>query len=82
VREPWEVALAGLPGAVVIPLGQLSARLGELDPARETIVVCHHGVRSLHACMFLEAHGFGRVANLSGGTEAWSREVDPGVARY
>ncbi|MDB5100221.1 MAG: sulfurtransferase [Cyanobacteria bacterium RYN_339] len=82
VREPWEVALAGLPGAIAIPLGQLQARCGELDPTRPTIVVCHHGVRSLHACMFLGAQGFTDLANLSGGSEAWSLDVDPTVARY
>jgi rhodanese-related sulfurtransferase len=82
VREPWELATASVAGAIAIPLGQLPARLGELDPQRPTIVICHHGVRSLHACHFLAAHGFAELANLSGGIEAWSREVDPGVPRY
>lgn len=82
VREPWELATAAIAGAIAIPLAQLPARLGELDPARPTIVVCHHGVRSLHACHFLAQAGFAQLANLSGGIEAWSLEVDPTVARY
>jgi rhodanese-related sulfurtransferase len=82
VREPWELATAHVAGAIAIPLAQLPARVGELDPARPTIVICHHGVRSLHACMFLQQAGFAELANLSGGIEAWSREVDPGVPRY
>ena len=84
VREPWEFASASIPGAILMPLGQLQARFGELEPARDRdmVVYCHHGVRSLHACMFLAGQGFGGVANLSGGIEAWSIEVDPTTPRY
>jgi rhodanese-related sulfurtransferase len=86
VREPWEVALAAirLPGAaeVQIPLGQLAARLGELDRARSIVCVCHHGVRSLQAVAFLTHHGFESVYNLAGGIDAWSTHVDAGVPRY
>ena len=67
VREPWEVALCRMEGSLHIPLAQLPARLGELDPDRPTVVICHHGVRSLHAGAFLERQGFGDVVNLRGG---------------
>jgi adenylyltransferase/sulfurtransferase len=81
VREGWEWELGHLPGARHIPLGQLPARLGELDPARPVALYCHHGVRSLHGLAFLRHHGFGEVVHLGGGTEAW-RRVDPGFPSY
>lgn len=81
VREPWEVAAASLPGAVNIPMGEIPSRLAELDPDRETIVLCHHGIRSAQVAMYLARNGFERVINLSGGIDAWSA-VDPSVPRY
>lgn len=81
VREPWEVAAASLPGAVNIPMGEIPSRLTELDPDRETIVLCHHGIRSAQVAMYLARNGFERVINLSGGIDAWSA-VDPSVPRY
>lgn len=82
VREPWEVELASLPGARSIPLGTLMRAHTALDPAAETVLVCHHGMRSMHACMFLEQAGFSTLLNLMGGIDAWSAEVDPATPRY
>lgn len=82
VREPWEHAVASLPGARLVPLNTLPAALPSLDPAREYVVHCHHGVRSLMAAQILRRHGIARVANLSGGIAAWSDEVDPSVPQY
>jgi adenylyltransferase/sulfurtransferase len=82
VRQPVEHAIASLAGATLVPLNTLPSRVGELDPARPTVVFCHHGPRSLHATQWLRAQGFLRVASLAGGIDAWSREVDPGVPRY
>ncbi len=82
VREPGEIALAAFPGAVHIPMNDIPARIGELDPARETIVVCHHGMRSAQVGMYLTRNGFTRVVNLAGGINAWSLEADPSVPRY
>ncbi|MHB1353260.1 MAG: rhodanese-like domain-containing protein [Thiobacillus sp.] len=82
VRERWEWELCRLPGAILIPMGELAARAAELDRDAETVVICHHGVRSFHAARFLEAAGFGNVVNLSGGVAAWADEVDPAMARY
>jgi rhodanese-related sulfurtransferase len=83
VRQPAENALAALPNSQLIPLNQLSVRLAEiLVPDGATLVVyCHHGVRSMHAGMFLAQHGFAPLS-LEGGIEAWSVEVDPSVPRY
>jgi rhodanese-related sulfurtransferase len=82
VREPWEVALCALPGAVVIPMGQIPARTDELDPDRPLVCYCHHGMRSMQVALFLERRGFGQVWNLSGGVDAWAREVDPACPTY
>jgi rhodanese-related sulfurtransferase len=82
VREPWEYALCRLDGSVHIPLGQLGSRMTELDPDRPTVVICHHGVRSLHAGVFLERQGFPDVVNLQGGIDGWARTVDPAMAVY
>ena len=86
VREPWETALAAiaLPAATVrlVPMGELAGRLGELDPAHPVVCVCHHGARSAQVVAFLERSGFASAYNLAGGIDAWSREVDPSVARY
>ncbi len=82
VREPWEVGLCALDGAVHIPMGQIPARLGELDPARDIIVICHHGVRSYQVASFLYHQGFEKVYNLSGGINAWAIEIDPAMRKY
>lgn len=82
VREPWEWDVCRLPGALLIPLGDLPARLAELNKEAETVVICHHGVRSYHAARYLESAGFGDVVNLSGGVAAWADEVDPAMPRY
>lgn len=81
VRERWEFDLASLPGAILIPLGELADRVGELDPARPVAAYCHHGTRSLYALRFLQGAGFRDLAHLAGGIDAYSR-LDPTVPRY
>ena len=82
VREPWEIATAALDGTIDIPLRELPARHTELDPARPVAVICHTGGRSARAADFLVSRGLPAVANIAGGIEAWSRDVDPSVPRY
>ena len=82
VREPWEWDLARITGARLIPLGGLGAEARRMDRSREFVVYCHHGSRSAEAARQLRAAGFGRVWNLTGGIERWSRDVDPTVRRY
>lgn len=86
VREPWELQTASVPAdgfsLIAIPMNQVPARLAELDPARPVACLCHHGARSQRVAMFLAQNGFGHVANVAGGIEAWSRELDPTVPRY
>jgi len=82
VREPWEHEIARVEGARLVPLATLPGALDTLDRSREIVVLCHHGVRSLMAAEFLQRNGFARVANLRGGIDAWSGDVDPSVPRY
>jgi adenylyltransferase/sulfurtransferase len=82
VREPHEHRIARIEGAVLIPLRALPERLAELDRAREIVVLCHRGNRSLKALEILRPAGFANALSLKGGIEAWSREVDASVPRY
>jgi len=86
VREPWEVNICALPCAKHIPMGQVPARLDELNAElgddQELIVMCHHGVRSQRVCYFLAHQGFSKLHNLHGGIDAWAREIEPGMAKY
>lgn len=82
VREPNEFEYARIENSVLIPLNQIPQRLSELDPEQEMVVICHHGVRSRQACMYLVNSGFKNVINLTGGIDAWSCECDSSVPRY
>ena len=83
VREPFEFDIARIPGTKLIPLGQVAARMSEIDESRETVVHCKAGVRSAKAIAALKQAGFqGRLINLKGGITAWSDEVDPSVPKY
>ncbi len=81
-REPEELAVARIDGALHIPMGDIPSRLQSLDPAKEYVVFCHHGVRSAHVVSFLRQQEFERVRNMAGGIDAWSREIDVNVPRY
>lgn len=86
VREPAEVRAASVKPdgfeLVHIPMNEIPGRLGQLDPGRAVACLCHHGVRSMRVAMFLQANGFDTVANIAGGIDAWSAELDPSVPRY
>lgn len=82
VRETWEREVCALAGSIHIPMGEVPTRLAELPQGVDVVVVCHHGVRSLHVAAFLERNGFTRVYNLSGGVDAWAREIDRAMPVY
>ncbi|MBD2103146.1 rhodanese-like domain-containing protein [Leptolyngbya sp. FACHB-261] len=86
VREPGELELAQLDGFINLPLSQFAEWSGQiqnhLDPARETIVMCHHGMRSAQMCYWLASQGFTNVQNLAGGIAAYSQRVDASVPQY
>jgi sulfur-carrier protein adenylyltransferase/sulfurtransferase len=82
VREPHEYQICNIPAAVLIPLGQVQQRLGELDPEADIVIHCKSGMRSARACGILKAAGFKQVRNMKGGILAWSDQVDPSVPKY
>jgi len=82
VREPHELEISQLEGASLIPLGQMAARLSELDSAEEIVLFCKAGTRSARALELLLSAGFRKVKNLKGGINAWAREVDPRMRIY
>ena len=82
VREPTEFEICRIPGAVLIPLHQLPARLAELDASKEIVLQCKVGGRSASATAFLRRAGFSRARNLTGGILAWIDQVDPSQPKY
>jgi adenylyltransferase/sulfurtransferase len=82
VREPHELEISHLPGANLIPLGQLASRLSELDSAQEMVVFCKAGTRSARALELLVSAGFRKIKNLKGGINAWAEEVDTSLPVY
>jgi rhodanese-related sulfurtransferase len=86
VREAWEIQTAPAPAKgftlVHIAMNSIPGRLAELDPGQPIACLCHHGQRSMQVANFLAHHGFETIANIVGGIDAWSRELDPTVPRY
>jgi rhodanese-related sulfurtransferase len=86
VREPWEITTARivLDGAasVTIPMQQIPARLAEIDRDQPILALCHHGMRSQQVALFLDRQKYPMVYNITGGIDAWSRQVDPSVPVY
>lgn len=82
VREPWEVDIGRLPDSLHIPMGQITRRLDELPTDKPLVCLCHHGMRSQQVAMFLAHQGFSPVFNLTGGIDAWAREIDSQCPTY
>lgn len=82
VREPSEHEIARIEGAELLPLSRFEEWAGALDSDEETIVICHHGIRSAQVCLFFARQGHAKMINLVGGIDRWSLEVDGSVPRY
>lgn len=82
VREPSEWAICHVAGSLHIPMQEIPLRWQELPEEQDVVVICHHGVRSMHVAMYLEHVGLQRIYNLQGGIDAWAHAVDPSMARY
>ena len=82
VREAYELDMSALEGVIHIPMGEIPVRFGELPTSLPCIVMCHHGMRSAQVIRYLNQVSSGTWINLTGGIDAWSREVDPGIPRY
>lgn len=86
VREPQEVAIAEISGFINLPLSQYEQWANQIhqkfDRNQETLVLCHHGVRSAQMCHWLQQQGFTKVKNIIGGIDAYSLAIDSSIPRY
>lgn len=86
VREEVEEGFASLPHFQLKPLSRMRdwerTMARELDPAKHTILLCHHGMRSQQAAQYLESLGFSKLSNVQGGIDAYSLTIDPTVPMY
>src|SRR6266446_2472342 len=82
VREEFEYEIARIEDSKLIPLGELPARLDELQQDQEIVLLCKSGTRSAHAAELLRAAGFTRAYNLEGGIDAWADKIDPAMPKY
>jgi rhodanese-related sulfurtransferase len=82
VREPWEFDICRIPDSRLIPMRTVPDVIAGLDPDADTVMICHHGARSLQAAMFLQQQGFAHLYNLAGGIAGWAQQVDPAMPRY
>jgi rhodanese-related sulfurtransferase len=82
VREPWETQICQIEGSELLPMRALPGRLEDLDSGRPIVCICHHGGRSAHVAIFLAHQGFADVYNLTGGVDAWARQIDARMATY
>ena len=78
VRTPAEFHAHRIPGAVLLPVHELLARVEELDLSRKMVCICEHGIRSESAAAFLASRGVTDVATMAGGMARWPGEVESG----
>lgn len=82
VREASELQTCAISGSRHIPMSQVPENLSDLPRDRLILVLCHHGIRSMHVTRYLRSNGFTQVANVAGGINAWAEQIDPSLARY
>jgi len=82
VRQSWEYDICHLDNSTLIAMAQIPSELDNLDKERETVVICHHGIRSRMIGRYLESEGFNNVINLSGGVDEWAKTVDSKMPTY
>ncbi len=82
VRQPWEFDVCKIDNSVLMPMSQIPAEIESLNSERETVVICHHGIRSRSVGRFLEQAGFSNIINLSGGVAQWAQTVDQKMPTY
>jgi rhodanese-related sulfurtransferase len=82
VREGWEYEICHIDGSRHLPMSEIVANMDSLDKDAETVVICHHGIRSQQVAQYLHSQGFMNIYNLDGGIEAWAESVDPDMDKY
>jgi len=63
-------------------MGQIITQIQNLDKAQETVIICHHGIRSMQVSKYFDSIGFEKIINLHGGIDAWAKQVDPTMPLY
>lgn len=82
VREPWEYEICHIDGSMNLRMINIPSSIGELDPESETVVICHHGIRSMQVANYLADQGFNKVTSLEGGVDAWAKSIDQTMPQY
>lgn len=82
VRKQWEWDLVHIEGAIHMPMNEISIRLDEIPFDRTIVTLCHHGVRSFQAALYLKNAGLASVLSVSGGIEAWATQIDTRLGHY
>ncbi|RCL46881.1 MAG: sulfurtransferase [Candidatus Thioglobus sp.] len=82
VREPWEYHTCHIQHTQLIPMRQIPTAMNELDPDQETVIICHHGIRSRSVAAYLAQNDFSNIINLSGGIDEWAKTVDHTMPLY
>jgi rhodanese-related sulfurtransferase len=82
VRDPWEAEICRLPDSIDVPLARLPEQVDSLPREGMLVILCHHGMRSQHAALWLRSYGFANAVNLAGGIDAWARLIDPSMRTY
>ncbi|MBI4005151.1 MAG: sulfurtransferase [Gammaproteobacteria bacterium] len=82
VREPWEYQICHIDGSVNISMHLIPSSVEQLDPEKEIVVICHHGIRSLQVANYLAERGFNKVTSLEGGVDAWATSIDQTMPQY
>lgn len=82
VREQWEWDTCHFSDSTLLPMGQIMSHIGTLDKSQTVVIICHHGIRSMHVARYFDSVGFEKVINLRGGIDAWAKQVDRSMALY
>jgi rhodanese-related sulfurtransferase len=82
VRENWEWDRCSIANSRLLPMGQIVAEIDNLDKNQETVIICHHGIRSMQVARYFDLIGFESIINLHGGIDAWAKQVDHKMTQY
>ncbi|SMM98787.1 Rhodanese-related sulfurtransferase [uncultured Candidatus Thioglobus sp.] len=82
VREQWEWDKCHFDDSTLLPMGQIMANIDTLDKSKETVIICHHGIRSMQVARYFDSIGFENIINLRGGIDAWAQQVDDSMMLY
>ncbi|CAC9638477.1 rhodanese-like domain-containing protein [bacterium endosymbiont of Bathymodiolus sp. 5 South] len=82
VREQWEWDKCHFENSKLLPMGQIMSNIESLDKTQETVIICHHGIRSMQVARYFDAIGFEKIINLRGGIDAWAKKIDPSMPLY